>query len=311
MKFAIASILMLLMQISLFAQNFEIYKGDTINYIDKNKLKQGVWIFFADQAKTKITQKGTYKNNLKEGTWTTYFTNGKVSSIVNFQQNKQIGNAKIYYENGQIQEEGYWKLNKWIGEYNYYYDNGQVKYHWFFDDNGQRTGKQQYFFDNGQKQIEGEWTQGKESGQIKEYYSNGTVSQVANFENGSLNGTMTQYFDDGKIKTKVVYVQGKADPDQSYVYKHSTTNNNDNDDDKYSTVGNDLTKDSTANSQNYKLFNGNGFYKFINDKGLVDREGTFQNGVLVEGKKYFYNSDGKKTKTAIISGGRIVQIINE
>jgi len=287
------------------AQKFEIYQGDTINYIDQNNNKQGLWIFFNDSYNGKISQKGFYKDNKKDDLWTTYFPDGQAKTEIYFKENRQYGSVKVYYANGNIQEQGYWKMNKWVGEYTYYYENGKVKYYWFFDDDGKRTGDQTYYYDNGQKQISGRWTQGKETGQIKEYYPNGNVKKLSNFDNGTLNGSVTEYYSDGQIKTKMIYVNGQADPDQSFAYQPKTNNTTN------PTTNNNTSAQDSTQTNLYKSFNGTGYYKFVNDQGLVEREGQFLNGVLVDGKRYVYDSNGKRTKTAIIKDGKVSEVINE
>lgn len=295
----------------LLGQKYEIYKGDTINVYDTKNKKQGTWIYFYDNKKEKIRQKGIFVNDQKQGEWTTYYENGNIQSVVTFKENKPNGYTKSYYPGGQLQEEGNWQLNKWTGEYKFYYENGKVKYHWFFDYNGQRTGKQDYFYSNGQKQIEGEWLQGKETGVIKEYHSNGKVSKIANFEGGKLNGSYSEYYEDGSIKTKVIFIQGEADPQQSYAYRPPTKEEDKKkEDDAFSQVGKDFTKDTNETKQ-YRVFSGTGYFKFINENGQVDREGNFDRGVLIDGKKYIYDPNGKLLRTAIISGGKVVQLINE
>ncbi len=304
MKHVVIIILFLSFSMSLLSQKFDIYKGDTINVVDENDLKQGLWIFFNAVYSDSISQKGFYKDNKKDGLWTSYYKTGKIKSEVTFKRNRQYGIAKSYYSSGQIQESGYWKTNKWVGEYIYYYENGQAKYHWFFDDDGKRTGIQDYYYDNGQAQITGEWVQGAETGVITQYYPNGNTKKVSNFTDGALNGSMTEYYADGQVKTKSIFINGHVDPSQNYAYQHKNSNNNSSQNNNSTT-----SQDSTQGSQ-YRVFNGNGYYKFVNDKGQVEREGNFVNGTLVTGKRYIYNTDGVLVKTVIIENSRVVQTIN-
>ncbi|MBN2893023.1 MAG: hypothetical protein JXL97_14235 [Bacteroidales bacterium] len=288
------------------SQKFEIYKGDTINKTDVKNLKQGTWIYFNDTYIGGISQKGEYIDNKKENLWEAYHPNGKVKSQINYKNNKQYGEVSIFYPNGNIQEKGYWKINRWVGEYEYYYENGIEKYHWYFDEQGKRTGKQTYYYDNGQTQIVGEWTQGKEAGTINEYYATGQVKKVSNFDNGTINGSVTEYYTNGQVKTKSVYVNGQVDQSQSFAYAPNNDNTNNN--------NNNNVNDNNNNQDNnpdYKTFSGTGYYKFVNENGKVEREGNFVNGVLIDGKRYIYDDNGIKIKTAIIENGRTIRIENE
>ncbi len=284
-----------------FSQKYKIYNGDTINRVDENNLKQGLWIYFNDEYKNKIVQKGQYVNNKKEGVWQTFYPNGNLKSEITYKNNKQTGPVKIYYEDGTLQETGYWKYNKWVGEYKYYYPNGNLKYHWFFDESGKRTGTQEYFYESGKKQISGQWVEGKETGKITEYYENGNVKKIADFEQGKLNGSVTEYYSDGQIKSRSTYKNGQMDVSQNYAYEHK--NNNEN-----TTKPTDDEKEN--NQKDYEKFTGTGYYKFVNAQGLIEREGQFDHGIMVEGKRYFYDENGKLLKTAVIKNGRIVKTIS-
>lgn len=288
------------------AQKFETYGNDTINYVDADGKKQGLWIYFYDPEKTKIQQRGKFIDNMKNGVWEIFYPDGKLQSRVTYKNNIVYGNVQNYYPNGKLQEEGFWKINKWVGEYKYYYENGQLKYHWFFDDNGQRTGKQLYYYENGKKQIEGEWLQGKEQGKIVEYHPNGNVSKVVDFENGKINGEYKEFFEDGAIKLKIVYINGEPDPQNSIVYSRNKPKQQVDTD--IELVKSDTTK---PKEKELEYFTGNGFYKVINERGMVEQEGFFQKGILINGKKYTYDKDGKLVRTVVIEDGRIVEVINE
>jgi hypothetical protein len=47
--------------ISLNGQKYEIYKGDTINYVDAQNQKQKFWIYFTITKKKKYVRKATCK----------------------------------------------------------------------------------------------------------------------------------------------------------------------------------------------------------------------------------------------------------
>jgi len=47
------------------AQNFSIYEGDTINYTDENKIKEGSWIVFKKGTDNKL-QEGNYLSGEKK-----------------------------------------------------------------------------------------------------------------------------------------------------------------------------------------------------------------------------------------------------
>lgn len=273
MKFftCIISLFILSLSISM-AQNFEIYKGDTINRKDANNKKQGHWILF-DKSKTVVQEEGKFKNNRREGIWKKYYSSGGLKHEITYKNGKPDGYAKFYYENGNISEEGIWKMNKWVGEYKYYFENGNMSYQWNYNESGKRTGEQKYFYENGNIMIEGEWEDGKEAGVIKEYYENGSLKSEKNFADGVL--------EEGSVKTyepKIVVIKQKSEEE------------------KQKDVG---------------IFDGNGYHKTYNMQGLPDREGVFKGGKFMDGKRFIYDSNGKLIKTEFYRNGKIVNVKTE
>jgi len=219
-----------------FSQTSETYNEETINVVDATNKKQGKWIFF-DNSKTQIVEEGTFVNNRRDGIWKKYYSSGKIKHEITYVKGKPNGYAKFYYENGNLSEEGLWKGTKWVGEYKFYFENGNMAYLWQHDETGKRTGQQKYFYENGNIMIEGEWTEGKESGVIKEYYESGDLKSEKNFADGIL--------EQGTVKT--------YKPKAPVVVKKATGT-------KQESVG---------------IFDGNGYHKTYNTKGLLDREGVF------------------------------------
>lgn len=198
-------ILLILLQIisnfTLYAQT-ETYHGKPVNVVDGSNMKQGFWVKFAPNDKTKILEEGIYKDNKKEGTWKEYYANGNAKSEIIYVNNKPDGYAKLYYESGKLSEEGTWKGVKWVGNYKYYHENGKPKYEFAYTDDGKRTGKQKYYHENGKIAIEGDWEDGKEAGIIKEYYPDGTIKSEKNFSDGKLDESSVKNFTQNETKIK-------------------------------------------------------------------------------------------------------------
>ena len=257
----------LLININSFAQKFEIVDGDTINRIDNNNQKQGLWII-NNKETGKKSDEGLYKNNKKNGVWKKYYKSGSIKSEITYLNNIPTGYAKFYYENGNVSEEGIWKINKWTGNYKYYFKNGNIAYDWNYNNNGKRTGTQKYYHDNGNLMIEGDWDNGKESGVLKEYYADGSLKAEKNFANGKLDGASVKHYKKQE-KKPIITKQNKSE-------------------------------------KSVKMFTGSGYYKLKNKYKKVDREGEFLNGRLVDGKRYFYNSKGELIKTSIYKNGKLI-----
>jgi antitoxin component YwqK of YwqJK toxin-antitoxin module len=55
-----------------------------------------------------------------------------------------------------------------------------------------------------------------------------------------------------------------------------------------------------------KVFNGEGYWKLYNANKQVSKDGTFSKSRLVDGKVYFYSSDGILTRIAVYKDGKYV-----
>lgn len=255
----------------------KVFSQDTINQTDASGLKQGYWIVYYPNSKIK-KEEGRYINNKKDGIWKFYYPSGTIKQEVTYKDNRPNGYVKIYYENGKVSEEGIWKGNKWVGKYKFYHKNGNIAYDWNYNENGKREGQQKYFYENGNIMIKGNWKNGKEDGVIKEYD------------------------EDGNLKVEKVFHDGKMDPNSVKVYTQPKRNKQVNQ--------NEQTKTQTPkkNQKELEYFNDSGFKRLYNMKGQITAEGTFDKGKLINGKKYFYDSDGNLLKINIYKDGKLVDI---
>jgi antitoxin component YwqK of YwqJK toxin-antitoxin module len=266
----------LLFNTLVFSQTYKIFKGDTVNYTDIRNLKQGKWFVF-ETGTAKVLEEGNYVNDQKEGSWTTFYTEGTKKSEITYQSGEKKGYAKTFFENGNIAEEGYWDVDKWTGKYLTYYSNGKLSYLWNYDENGRRHGYQKYYYPDGNVKIEGEWENGKEKGIIKEYYANGTIKSQRRFIDGIID-TVTI------ISPNVTVFTGDED------------------------IITDTGANTTGKSDTVKIFSGNGYYIFYNKYRKIEKEGTFEDGILIKGKQNIYDEDGKLSKIYYYENGKIYKI---
>ena len=73
---------------------------DTINRIDENGLKQGLWIKYYDKT-TSVKSKGFYVDNQPEGRCETYYESGQLKGRFVFKSGNYFGPQIHYYENGK------------------------------------------------------------------------------------------------------------------------------------------------------------------------------------------------------------------
>lgn len=68
---------------------------------------------------------GTYKNGLRSGLWSSWFTNGNLQSEVEYKQGKEYGEYQVFYEEGQLKIKGQYNEGKEIGIWVFYDANGK------------------------------------------------------------------------------------------------------------------------------------------------------------------------------------------
>jgi len=215
-------------------------------------------------------REGNYINNKKNGIWKNYRKDGVLSYVVQFVDGIPNGEMRSYFSNGKLLEKGDWVNDHWEGEYFCYYESGKIAGHFFFNKYGKRTGYQEYFHENGQISIKGKWANGNKNGEIQEFYKDGSVRNKKQFSEGKLN-----------LQSCVEYTIGELRIDESKKQGSVTG-----------------------------VFLGNGHHILYNKLKKTDREGDFANGKLINGKRYFYNLNGKLIKTAIYQNSKIIRWIS-
>lgn len=180
---------MLFAQVTLIGQKFTVFNGDTINRIDENNQKQGLWLTFDASGKT-VIERGIFLNNKKDGLWVSYFPGGQVKQEITFKGGVANGDAKFYYENGRVWEQGNWMIDHWVGKYQFYYPSGQVAYDWNYNNLGKRSGEQRYYHENGNVKYLGKWENGKTAGALKIYNEMGQLTAERIYAEGKFEQTI-------------------------------------------------------------------------------------------------------------------------
>jgi antitoxin component YwqK of YwqJK toxin-antitoxin module len=162
--------------------------NDSINFIDTSGLKQGLWIYY-DKSNQNVIEKGNFLNDLKNGTWCCFYSNGIKKSEITYILGKAKGKATFYYEDGTIRETGNWQVDHWVGNYKYYYKTGQISYNWNYNNNGKRDGEQKYYHKNGNDMYTGVWNNGKTEGTLKVYNEDGILMQEKLYAVGKITDT--------------------------------------------------------------------------------------------------------------------------
>jgi hypothetical protein len=86
-------------------------KGDTINRVDKNSLKQGKWVKHTDDLRGEpgFEEEGMYKDDLKEGVWRRYTLQGDPIGFETYLHNGKDGPQQYYSPLGELLREESWR----------------------------------------------------------------------------------------------------------------------------------------------------------------------------------------------------------
>ena len=70
--------------------------------------------------------KGSFKNGKRDGSWLSYWANGKLQSKTNHKNGKLEGSWVSYHLNGQLRDKGQYKNGLKDGSWFSYFGNGQL-----------------------------------------------------------------------------------------------------------------------------------------------------------------------------------------
>ena len=72
--------------------------------------------------------KGSFKNGKRDGSWLSYWVNGKLQSKTNHKNGKLEGSWVSYHLNGQLRDKGQYKNGLKDGSWFSYFGNGQLSF---------------------------------------------------------------------------------------------------------------------------------------------------------------------------------------
>ncbi len=111
-KLLLTSITLLLFLTSGFAQSFKrTAEGDTLNYTDAKKLKNGKWLTRVEPQRGNegYEEEGIYKNDKKEGVWRLYSLEGDIIGVEQYKLGGKHGLQQYYTFLGDLLKEENWK----------------------------------------------------------------------------------------------------------------------------------------------------------------------------------------------------------
>jgi len=223
MKKVLLSLLVMVLSIAV------IYGQTAINQTDAAGKKQGAW---EEKTATGIS-KGSFVDDQKEGCWTSYANDGKLSRIEHFVKGSHEGIAvdidqrgylvsEIYYLNNLIEgtaKRFYYGTNpastieyvhgKINGKKKIYYENsaGKIQEESEYKDDV-KNGTSNYYTISGDPVAEYNYVNNMLQGVQKSYYAGKKIMSEQEYTDNVENGFTKEYYENGKLKLEGVYVKG-------------------------------------------------------------------------------------------------------
>jgi len=267
-------------------------------YEQVNSIKNGSYKSYYNDGKLK--SEGTFINDLYNGAWIYYYSNGKVQAKGSFISgdgtdvsetsglplNGRDGPWKIYHDNGKLSQESNFLKGKRNGGFKGYNNVGVLTEESFYK-NGVLNGKLVKYNNQAIKVSETNFVNGIAEGEEKKYYDSGKLKIHRFYKQGKLDGVAKAFYENGNLKELITLVKGIDDGVTKNYYENGNT--------KLEIV-----------MRNGKA---HGAFKSFFENGKIEFSGTIDTNSLVEGhfinELFAYNEDGTlKSKTFVYKDGR-------
>jgi antitoxin component YwqK of YwqJK toxin-antitoxin module len=160
--------------------------GAQENQTDAAGLKQGIWL--KKYSNGNPLYEGVFKDNKPVGVFKRYYEDGKLQSVLTYDQSGKNANAVFYHPNGKKAAEGVYSAQKKEGLWKYY--SPVTDEYLVSEDN---------------------YSADQRNGLSRKFYPSGAVAETLSFIKGTKDGEWIQYYDDGKLCLKGFYVNGRLD----------------------------------------------------------------------------------------------------
>jgi antitoxin component YwqK of YwqJK toxin-antitoxin module len=206
---------------------------------------------------------------------------------------KQHGKWVRYYPQSQVKRyEGQFNAGVPVGEFLYYYESGKLQTKAQYEKNGTVCYTTSYY-GNGEKIAEGIYVNKLKDGEWKYYDGSDNVIAIEHFVNGKKHGASLTYLPGGQLIEEKTYVNGKAQGVWKRFYRSGKPHFeggllNDHWHGQFVFFNVDGKKIATGA---YQKSVKEGDWSFYDEKGLLIKVETYQNGRVVSKKVFQKDKD--------------------
>ncbi len=259
-----------------FSNNIPVAAG----MLNQDNNEQGYWkYFFKNQL---LASEGAFNNGVKEGLWKTYYEDGNIKEIMNYQNGKLNGEYTYFYKNGAPSTKVKYTADFYDGTLELYYATGQIKQSMEYK-MGKQIGKEIYYNSNGSKKYEITVIDGHVQGEVKQYYPSGKLKEIVNFTDGKRNGKGTEYHENGNLYTEGNYLNGQNTGAWKYYYPSGKLRSSGTLNDKGKYTGIFTTFFESGEKDEEIIYNEKGKligYKQYSKKGILIQENVYKSEEL-------------------------------
>ena len=283
---------------------------ESINKIDKQGRKQGIWKSYYKNLRLKLENR--YKNDLLNGYSKYYSNDGKLDSAILYingeKQSNEDNQADFnleynYFKNGQVKSIAAYNLEgkkdgvttEFDTEGNVVstklYKNDNLLEEGIIDKEGKKQGKWKTYYLTGELKSEGSYSNAFKKGKWVFYFRNGSIEQEGFYDAaGRYTGKWKWYYENGKILRTEEFRKGLED---GYL-------------EEFDIIGNFITKGEYIDGEKegewfyelndhkeegkYRYGQRNGYWEFNYPNGKPSFEGNYVDGQPEGTHKYYYES---------------------
>lgn len=197
-------VILLFFTTSLFAQ--------TINQLDANGKKQGVWKGTYEQSK-RPRYEGTFEHGKEVGMFK-FFDDTSVGTLIATREFNPKDNScySIFYnQKGNKVSEGKLVNKLYVGEWKYYHEDSPLVMTSENYSNGKLNGLRKVTYPSGKIAEEAYYKNGKKDGSYKKYTESGIVLEESLYKNGEFEGLAIFRSPDNVVVAKGIFVKGKKE----------------------------------------------------------------------------------------------------
>lgn len=201
------------------AQNYRIFKGDTINRTDSRNLKQGVWKkYYSNDTLFSIT---FFKNDKPIGETQTYYKSGKPEAKIKYSSDGKHASVILLHEGGKKKATGFYYLQKKDSVWKYYNELDSLTAIETYKE-GIKNGAWKVFYENGKIAEEFNYLNDKREGMGKQYFLDGIIKLEVTYKNDNYQGVTKMYHPNGKIWFSGHYSDGIRQGEWNYFNEAGT-----------------------------------------------------------------------------------------